>query len=193
MNVSMKKLLHAAVALGVFAFGTALVPNANAGCMDPPLKVSFNSPRTSSITPVSYRLTRAPGPSSDNAPAGADLVGMWQFAFVVNGQLNDWGFTQFHSDGTEITNSALRAPATGNFCLGVWKKTGPSTYKVTHRALSYDPGGTLIGLAVIGEEVMVDKKGDTYTGTFTLDFFDSLGHNIGHAAGDIKAQRISVD
>ena len=49
---------------------------------------------------------------------------------------------------------------------------------MTHRALSYDPGGTLIGLAVIGEEVMEAKKGDTYTGTFTLDFFDSLGHNM---------------
>jgi hypothetical protein len=118
---------------------------------------------------------------------------MWQFVFLVDGQSIDWGFTQFHSDGTEITNSALRAPATGNYCMGVWKKTGPSTYKVTHRALNYDAGGTLLSLGIIGEEITVDKAGDTYTGTFTVDFFDMVGHNVGHGVGNITARRITVD
>jgi hypothetical protein len=194
MSSTMKRFLHAAVAVGVFALGTVLAPNANAGCADAALKVSFNSQGPSSVKPVSYRLTSASRQSSDNAqPSGSDITGMWQFAFLVNGQLIDWGFTQFHSDGMELTNSALRAPATGNYCMGVWKKTGPSTYKVSHRALNYDAGGTLLSLGIINEEVTVDKKGDTYTGTFTIDFFDSLGHNVGHGAGDITAKRITVD
>jgi hypothetical protein len=190
----MKRFFHAAVAVGVFAFGTVLAPNANAGCADALLKTSFNSQGPSSMKPVSYRLTSAAGQSNDNPqPAGSDITGMWQFAFLINGDLIDWGFTQFHSDGTEITNSASRAPATQNFCLGIWKKTGPSTYKVTHRALNYDPGGTLLSLIILGEEVRVDKKGDAYTGTFTIDFIDTLGHNIGHGAGNITAKRITVD
>jgi hypothetical protein len=146
------------------------------------------------MKPVSYRFTSVSSQSNNNPqPAGSDITGMWQFAFLINSDRIDWGFTQFHSDGTEITNSALRAPATGNFCLGVWKKTGPSTYKVSHRALSYDPGGTLLGLTIIGEEITVDKNGQTYTGTFSLDAFDILGHNVFHAAGNIAATRVTVD
>jgi hypothetical protein len=194
MNPTIKRLLHAAVAVGVFAFGMVLAPNANAGCADGPLKGLLNSQGPSSMKPVSYRLTSASGPSNDNPqPAGSDIVGMWQFTFLVNGDRFDWGFTQFHSDGTEITNSALRAPATGNICMGVWKKTGPSTYKVTHRALSYDPGGTLLGLAIIGEEIRVDKNGQAYSGSFILDAFDVLGHNVAHVAGNITATRVTVD
>jgi hypothetical protein len=47
------------------------------------------------------------------------------------------GFSQWHSDGTEILNSS-RPPATSNFCLGVWEKTGPFAYKLNHFALSSD-------------------------------------------------------
>jgi hypothetical protein len=34
----------------------------------------------------------------------------------------DWGFQQWHSDGTEITNSGGQLPATGNFSTGSGNK-----------------------------------------------------------------------
>jgi hypothetical protein len=203
MSRNINKALHAVMmALGVAALGAVLAPNASAGCADMPWKTGpANSQRTSSTTPVSYRVASVSRPSGDNPePAGANIVGMWKFAFVSKNSpgtpddiLIDWGFTQWHSDGTEIINSAMRSPSTQNFCLGVWKKTGPSIYKLNHQALNFDAGGTLIGLAVISEEVTVDTKGDSYAGTFTINLFDTLGNNFARVAGEVTAIRITVD
>jgi hypothetical protein len=92
---------------------------------------------------------------SDNEPAGAAIVGFWKFTFVSqnnpgipDGTVLEVGYAQWHSDGTEITNSS-RSPATGNFCLGVWKKTGPSSFKLNHFALSFDLSGKPVGGANI--------------------------------------------
>ena len=130
-------------------------------------------------------------------PAGSDIVGMWEFEFVAKnipgappeGIVIDHGYTQWHSDGTEITNSS-RPPATGNFCLGVWKKSGPSTYTLTHRALSFNPDGTPEGPAAIHEDVVVDRSGNHFSGTFTIDQFDTLGNLKIHIEGDVRGTRI---
>jgi hypothetical protein len=78
-------------------------------------------------------------------------VGFWKIKFVSEGSSGipdgtviDNGLAQWHSDGTEIMNSS-RPPATGNFCLGVWQKSGPSSYKLNHFALAYDVSGNFIG------------------------------------------------
>jgi hypothetical protein len=68
------------------------------------------------------------------------VVGKWKVQFLVNGGVFDFGYRQWHGDGTEILNSDARAPSTENFALGVWKKTGDNTNKLNHFALSYDAG-----------------------------------------------------
>jgi len=102
------------------------------------------------------------------------------------------GFSQWHSDGTEILNSS-RPPATSNFCLGVWEKTGRSTYKLNHFALSSDLNGNLIGLANIREDVTLDASGNNYSGTFSIDQYDLAGNTLAHIVGNISASRITVD
>ena len=80
------------------------------------------------------------------------IVGFWHVAFVAQGNTNgipdgttiDSAYVQWHSDGTEIMNSS-RDPRTGNFCLGVWKRTGAFTYTLKHLALSWDGSGTPVG------------------------------------------------
>jgi hypothetical protein len=104
----------------------------------------------------------------------------------------DHGYSQWHSDGTEIMNSS-RPPATGNFCLDVWKKTGQSTYTLTHRALSFFPDGTPEGPAAIHEDVMVDRSGNTLSGRFTIDQFDTSGNLKVHLEGVITGTRITPD
>jgi len=84
-------------------------------------------------------------------------------------------------------------PATSNFCLGVWEKTGNHTYKLNHFALSSDLHGKLIGPANIREEVTLDASGNSYTGKFTIDQFDLNGNTLAHVAGNISATRITID
>jgi hypothetical protein len=171
---------------GLAVFAMILTPSASAGCGELPRQQAAN--RLSPFVQV-----------SDNEPAGAAIVGFWKFTFVSrnnagipDGTLLEVGYAQWHSDGTEITNSS-RSPATGNFCLGVWKKTGPSSFKLNHFALSFDLSGKPVGGANIREEVTVEHGGDKFTGTFTIDRFDINGVHIGRIAGDVTGERITAD
>lgn len=132
--------------------------------------------------------------SKDNDP----IVGFWRVnlvskgnAGIPDGAVLDAGFSQWHSDGTEILNSS-RAPETQSFCLGVWKKTAPFHYKLNHFAISW-ANGSLLGPANIREEVILSHEGDSFTGTFTIDQYDQLGHPLAHLVGQIEAKRITVD
>jgi hypothetical protein len=131
---------------------------------------------------------------------------MWSFQFVSKGNTThnptipdgavlDFGYVQWHIDGTEIMNSGGRPPATENFCLGTWQKTGQNTYQLTHFALSYDAAsGNLNGKVVIQEQVTVSPGGTKYTGTFTIDVYDpKTGAPVDHVAGTVAATRLTVD
>ena len=132
--------------------------------------------------------------------AGTGIVSFWKVKFVAEGNAGDPpdgtvidnGFAQWHSDGTEIMNSS-KPPVTGNFCLGVWQKTGPFSYQLNHFALGFDSASNFIGPAQIQESVTVDRKVDQYSGTFTIDQFDPAGNPMGHVAGNITATRVTVD
>ena len=127
------------------------------------------------------------------------IVGFWKVKFVSvgnpgipDGAVIDNGFVQWHSDGTEIMNSS-RPPVTGNFCLGVWQKSGPSTYELNHFALSSDPSGTLVGPAQIRQAITLSKTADRYEGIFTIDQYDVSGSLLIHIAGTVTATRITVN
>jgi hypothetical protein len=137
-----------------------------------------------------------PGGDSDNAP----IVGFWKVKFVSQGNTGipdgvviDDGYATWHSDGTEIQNSS-RAPITGNFCMGAWKRTRRGTYKLNHFGLSWDPTGAFfIGPANIKEELSVDRSGNNYSGTFTIEQFDTNGNLLAHISGLVTAERITAD
>ena len=135
----------------------------------------------------------------------ASVVGMWNIQFLSQGNTNhkpsipdgamiDFGYNQWHSDGTEILNSGARSPAQENFCLGVWQKTGNSTYQLNHFALNYDPtAGTLLGRINIVETITLSPGGTTYSGTFVYTVFDTKGNKTDQLTGQVTAQRITVD
>jgi hypothetical protein len=132
----------------------------------------------------------------------AGIVGLWKIKFTSKGNTGigipdgapiDDGYATWHSDGTEIMNSG-RPPITSSFCMGVWKRTGRSSYKLNHFALSWDPTGTkLIGPANIKEEIALDGNENSYSGTFTIDQYDTEGHLLVHISGVVSAQRITAD
>jgi hypothetical protein len=132
----------------------------------------------------------------------ADITGLWKFVFTAQGNTGpnapanalpipdgvpvDAGFATWHDDGTELMNSG-RAPASGSFCMGVWKEISHGVYRLNHWALSwiphYQPGQTqsfgelpggvdealkAFGPTNIREVVTLSRHGDRYTGTFRL-------------------------
>jgi hypothetical protein len=129
------------------------------------------------------------------------IVGMWSFQFVSegtdgipDGTVIDHGYATWHVDGTEIMNSGGRPPVTGNFCMGVWKAAGLFSYKLNHFGLSWDPAGaTFIGPANIRENVTLDRSGDSYSGTFTIDQYDTNGNVLAHLQGNVTATRVTPD
>ena len=143
--------------------------------------------------------------SSAATAKSPSIVGMWSFQFISQGnttrnpsiadgtQLN-FGYTQFHSDETEILNAGARSPAQQNFCLGVWQDTGDSTYQVNHFALNYDAAtGTLLGRILVIEKITVSPGGTALSGTFVETVFDTKGNQTDHLTGQVTAQRITVD
>ena len=179
----------AAATFAATVFATIFAPSASAGCGN------ISEQPTASIRKSSSRFVMV----SDSEPAGAAVVGFWKFTFVSrnnpgipDGTVLDAGYAQWHSDGTEIMNSS-RPPATQSFCLGVWKKVGPSTFKLNHFALSFDLSGHPVGGSNIREEVTVEHGGDKYIGTFTIDAFDVNGNHVRHIGGDVTGERITAD
>lgn len=148
-----------------------------------------------SLKPASLQLL------SNTDSGSASIVGLWNFTFVSEGNSGipdgtviDAGYVAWHSDGTEITNSGMRAPMTGNFCMGVWKQTKHSTFKLNHYGLSWDPSGTtFVGPANIRSVVVVDRGNNSYSGTFTIDQYDTNGNLLVHLAGNVTAQRVTAD
>jgi hypothetical protein len=47
---------------------------------------------------------------------------------------------------------------TDNFCLGVWQKSGRSSYKLNHFELGWDPNGHFIGPARIQERYLGSQR-----------------------------------
>jgi hypothetical protein len=196
------------------AFVTALAPMVHAGCGDtsqiqapfifaePGVDAQALAQRAASASREAVTGT-APG----NAPFNtATVVGMWTVNFISQGNtthnpsipdgaLIDFGYTQWHTDGTELMNSGGHAAATGNFCMGTWVRSGFFTYELNHFALSYDPTtGNLAAKIDIREQVILDPTGNEFTGTFTIDAYDpTSGLKVDHVAGTLSAVRVTVD
>jgi hypothetical protein len=136
-----------------------------------------------------------------NDDRSVSIVGFWHVVFVSQGTTNppipdgvtvDQGFAQWHSDNTEILNSS-RPPATANFCLGVWTQTGRHTYSLNHYAMSFNPDGTFLGPANIKENVTLSADGNSYSGSFSIDQYDTQLNVLAHIVGNIHATRVTVN
>ncbi len=181
--------------LGLVLIGMILSTAANAECGDLS-KLKFGA----SIHPQSWGGSQVSPSLLLVADSGEPIVGLWKITMVSEGTTGipdgtvvDHGFSQWHSDGTEVNNSGNRAPTTGNICLGVWKKTGGLHYRLSHYGISWDTNNNYVGLAHIREEVALSPGGETFTGTFTIDQFDQSGNTLAHVTGQISGNRITAD
>jgi len=186
--------------LQALAVGAALASTASAGCGDvSSLQAPFQFAQSQAVA----MAPRAQG--SNPLLISANPIGMWNVQFISQGNgghtpsipdgaIIDFGYTQWHSDGTEILNSGAHAANTGNFCLGIWVRTGMFTYEVNHFALSYDgTSGALVNKVNIREQITLDPSGDQYSGTFTINIFNAAGtQQVDHLVGNIAATRVTI-
>jgi hypothetical protein len=186
------------VAMGITLMGMLLSGTAFAACGDTSkskLLPQSWSGQSGSFLPISASASDDP------------IVGMWHVTFTAEG--NELGppdgtpidnaMVVWHSDGTEIMNSN-RPAQDGNFCLGIWAKTGKSKYKLNHMPwagndTSNAPSGigNPTGAAQLVEEVTLSPDGSHYSGTFTLDAYDTLGNQVAHIVGAVSATRLNVN
>src|SRR6516162_7325205 len=194
----MKSILRKlSFAVAVFLSGTVFALSAGAQCAATDGQVASKAVssimarsillRASLKVPVSS-LNPLASQNNKSEDSDASIVGFWHVVFTSEGTVNppipdgavvDNGFAQWHSDKTEIMNSS-RPPATGSFCLGVFEKTGRAAYTLNHFALSYNPDGTPQGPANIRETVTLARDGDSYSGTFSIDQYDTNSHLLAH-------------
>lgn len=192
----MKMLIHTVAAAFCAAVLATFFPGmATAGCGSGPNFQQVLAPDLNAIAAQS-------GPAHNSQP----IVGMWKTVLTSRGTSVvpgpplppdtpfEWGYTQWHSDGTEFFNSGDRQPTSQNFCLGTWEQTGPLKYKLNHFAYNYDPiTSVLIGKVNIREEVTVDRGGNRYCGTFAIDGWDTSGNQIIRIRGTLEAARVTVN
>ena len=130
--------------------------------------------------------------SSTNA-VNPSIVGLWHVEFSVGDQTIQEAYQLWNVGGTEVHNPNVD-PRTGNVCLGVWKGSGAAgTYKLTHRVWSYDASGDFLGTINLSETLTLGQRGNTHSGSFTLDFYDPSGVFQFEVAGNVTAERISVE
>jgi hypothetical protein len=191
--MKISKVISAALAIALLSTALAVSASAQCGTASASATAQFR------VQPSSWQTSAQTPAASNSAAAATSIVGFWKVTFmsegnpgIPDGTIIDFGYAQWHSDGTEILNSGARPTASGNFCLGVWAKTG-HTYRLNHFAISSDPSGNLIGPANIRESVALGASGNSYSGSFTIDQFDQSGNVLAHIAGDVIATRITLD
>jgi hypothetical protein len=205
-------------ALGATAFGAMLLPllfapNASAQCGGSPKPFGQHISWHPQVRQPGFQLASSTK-NDDHFDEDVSVVGFWHVKFFSDGVTFgvpgglpvgaevDAGYSQWHSDGTEIMNSGHFAPNQSNFCLGVWERTGPRQYKLNHFATFWDPTkgtvgptgpeGELVGPANIRETITLAPNGETFAGTFTIDQYDEHLNLDEHLQGKITGTRITV-
>jgi hypothetical protein len=198
------KFRKSAPVIATLALAVVAIPNALAQCM---LSKKILKPASwSSSHLAGQRLVQAALHKPDDDDDDPSIAGMWHVVFTAQtlngGSFNmviDDAIAVWHKDGTEIMNSS-RPAQDGNFCLGVWAKTGKSKYHLNHIPWAgndptnapYGIGNPQAGVQLI-EHVTLSPDGNSYSGTFTLTAYDSNKQPSVTFTGVLTAKRITTN
>jgi hypothetical protein len=188
MKLTIREALATA---GIAALGLICAPTGSAQCTSSPLARPSvtNWPEVKSMSAEAVAAEASAPRDQIGNPSPVSIVGLWRTTATSGGQVVDQGIDAWHADGTETLNDT----APGHFCLGVWERTGPFSYKKYHPGFQFDPNGNLVGTVVIREQVVLARNGNSYSGTQTVDFFDLNGNNFLHLTAAITGQRLTAD
>jgi hypothetical protein len=222
LNSSMRRYLKTVgTSLAVITLGLGFAQQAGAGCLQyQPPRTTVSDWRAPESAFGSAKFVKAAylQVSDEEYSPGffrAEITGLWSFKYISKGNANkpkpinipdgaivDGGVTTFNADGNELTYSGMRDPTTGAVCLGVWRQTGERTYVLNHIGLSWNPPGNAEGAPVgpggpafIKQHIILDRGGNSYTGTFSINQLLPDGKTPalpGEITGTIVATRVMV-
>lgn len=199
------KFRKSAPAIAALVLAVVAIPNALSQCM---LSKRLAKPAGwNSSHLAGQRLVRAAlHRQDDDDDGGPSIVGMWHVVFTAqtlnggpfNGVIDD-SIVVWHNDGTEIMNSS-RPAQDGNFCLGVWAKSGKRTYVLNHIPWAgNDPANAPSGIGnpqagvQLLEQVTLSPDGKSYSGTFTLTAYGTNKQPTVSFTGMLAAKRITTN
>jgi hypothetical protein len=117
------------------------------------------------------------------------IAGMWHVHYQGPFPGGDQeAFQIFNAGGTEVHNPK-GDPRAGSLCLGAWVQKGRNV-KLTHRVWLWDPFGTYIGLGDLEVNITLGDKGNTQTGTLTMQIFFPDGSSTPPLPGTLTGERI---
>ena len=181
----MKRGLFAAAVVG----GLCLLPVGRAAaCVVP----SATRPGQEVMIPSDLNEAVDDQAAESSRSHSGSIVGLWKTVYYYQGQVSDVAFETWERGGTEILNDYTN-PIEDNVCLGVWVRTGPRTFKLKHPSWTFDTSGNLTGTAIIRATVTVDGDADRFSGSYTVDLYETSGHFLGQVAGPLKGTRIRPD
>ena len=141
---------------------------------------------------------------------GGPIVGQWQvvmtaFPGTSNEFVFDFGFQQFHSDGTELMISGGVPPTIGNVCIGAWEREAGGVIRLRHMTWNW-AGNEVLGDAPTGYFLLevalrTNAQGTAYAGRWRAASFDLGAGPLGSGGppqsnsefeGTLQAVRISV-
>jgi hypothetical protein len=182
------RLLLAAITLS-----GALASEARAGCFPN----GFSGGLTGAQLPFDESSTGPAAAESATGASASSIVGLWRVAFLAGDgpAVAFEGFQQWHAGGTEVMVDNGVPPSLGNVCVGVWKQTGPRSFRLRHVTFNWDQNGQSTGTFQVVIRIRLDRSGRTFTGSYVSDSFDLQGNPIPelHAEGRLRAARITVE
>jgi hypothetical protein len=189
---------------GALVIAMLMVPSARAQCG---LSTKLVKPASWQPQMGGAHVMRAALGRFDDDDDSPSIVGMWHVIFTaktLNGSVIpntaiDNALVQWHSDKTEIMNSA-RPAQDGDFCLGVWARTGRFTYYLNHfpwlggSDTTNAPSGigNPQGPTHLVESVTLSEDGNHYSGTFKLDGYDTSNNLTVSFTGMLSATRVTT-
>ena len=180
------------VTMAACMLSVAFAGEARAACFDRDFASRLNAPAQF----TRGNAGRLPGePESDER--SDSVVGLWRVAFFVGDgpDVAYEGFQQWHAGGTETMVDNGVPPSFGNVCVGVWKQSGPRTFKLRHVTFNWDADGKSTGTFQVLITVRLNRSGNEYSGSYAADSFDLQGNVIPelHAEGRLQGRRISIE
>ncbi len=118
------------------------------------------------------------------------IVGLWHDVRTASdGTLFMEGFDTWVRDGSENELGKF-PPATGDLCVGAWKRQGGANELTTHVTWLYDANGNWLGTLNITQTSTVSADGNGYTGPFDAKFYDTNGNQFQEVTGNAAGERL---
>ena len=160
---------------------TASAIEARAACMAP------GASRPSALN-AAAKLARpgtapalAAAAQNGNSNVGGPIAGQWQvvmtaFPGTPNEFVFDFGFQQFHNDGTELMISGGVPPTIGNVCIGAWERDAGGVIRLRHMTWNW-AGNEVLGDLPTGYfwlevTLRTNSQGTAYAGTWKAASYD---------------------